>query len=737
MKTSSHINRNPFLSWFRMSGTLRRSAYSVTFAIRYSLLAGLVFLVAACIQKDTIMEESLPDAMTVLKSADADALDLTDRYIVTFRSQVGNPVAETARLKAMFGIETGHVYEHALKGFSAKIPPQALNGLRNHPLIELIEPDQIQSINEQTIPTGIRRMARLENDFVPIDGTSDSPDVDIAVIDTGIDADHEDLLVSGGVKYSMGIMSTNYDDDHGHGSHVAGTIAARDNGIGVVGIVPGARLWAVKVLSKTGSGYLSDIIKGIDWVTARASTIEVANMSIGGSGYNLSYRNALANCVAKGVVVMVAAGNEATDVYGADRTFGTSDDRVPAAFPEVAAISALADSDGLPGGTGGSTSYGKDDSFATFSNFSHSVIAGNPVTSTGKAIDLILPGVSIYSTYKANGYATMSGTSMASPHAAGLAALYILQNSRATNAAGVYAIRQALIDKGKEQSDPLYGLINRGDPDANPERLGWAVFGESTPPVNQPPVANAGPDQTVRDTDGSGDQMVTLDGSASTDDKEIKKWEWKLNDTVIGTASSVSYLFPVGSSTVTLTVWDAGDLNSSDQVVVTVLANQAPMANFSVVTDGLKATFTDQSTDDGQITGWSWSFGDEGTSVQQHPVKTYGAAGEYTVQLMVTDNGGKTASVSKIVKVSAPEVPNISLSAVIYKLNRVQWAARLTWSGATTSNVDIYMNGKLVTTTTNDGDHVINLGKTLLASYTFQVCNAGSNTCSEVVTVNP
>jgi PKD repeat protein len=703
---------------------------------RTGLLMGLVFIMAACIQQDSYLEESPPEDGVILKSATTDALDLTDRYIVTFRNRVVNPVAETARLKGMFGFETGHVYEHALKGFSAKIPPQALNGLRNHPLIELIEPDQIQSINAQTIPTGIRRIGTLQSLYIPIDGVEDSPDVDIAVIDTGIDKEHPDLLVSGGVKYASGVASTSYDDDHGHGSHVAGTIAARDNTIGVVGVVPGARLWAVKVLNSRGSGYTSDIIKGIDWVTARASTIEVVNMSIGGAGYNSSYRTALANCVAKGVVVMVAAGNEATDVYGADRTFGTSDDRVPAAFPEVATISAYGDSDGLPGGKGANTSYGKDDSFASFSNYSYNVVAGNPVNSPGKAIDLILPGVNIYSAYKDMNYATMSGTSMACPHAAGLAALYILQKGRANNAAGVYAIRQALIDAAWPQSDTTYGLTNGGDPDPNKEKLGWAVFGVAPPPTNQPPVANAGSNQTVRDTDGSGSETVTLNGSASTDDNGITSWKWELGATNIGTTSAFSYAFPVGQHTVTLTVSDAGNLSSTDQVVITVLANQAPVANFSFVTNGLNVTFTDQSTDDGTITGWSWDFEDGGSSAQRNPVYDYGTAGTYTVRLTVTDNGLATSSITKTVTVSQPVAPVIKLTASIYKLNRVQWAARLTWSGATTANVDVYMNGKLVITTTNDGDHVINLGKTVLPSYTFRVCNAGSTDCSPDVIVS-
>jgi len=137
----------------------------------------------------------------------------------------------------------------------------------------------------------------------------------------------------------------------------------------------------------------------------------------------------------------------------------------------------MADSDGQPGGTGGPTSYGDDDSFASLSNFSNSVIADNPVNSTGAAIDLLAPGVSIYSTYKNGGYATMSGTSTASPHAAGLAALYIAENGRATDANGVYAIRQALIDSGITQDDPR-GLTTLNDPDSNWENIGYYIPGD-------------------------------------------------------------------------------------------------------------------------------------------------------------------------------------------------------------------------------------------------------------------
>jgi subtilisin len=133
-------------------------------------------------------------------------------------------------------------------------------------------------------------------------------DVDVAVIDTGVDFQHPDLNVVGGVNCATGgpfnsTCSSGGDDDHYHGTHVAGTIAAIDNGSGVVGVAPGARIWAVKVLNSRGSGYSSWIIAGIDWVAANAGTIEVANMSLGGSGFSQAEYDAIQGAVNKGVAL--------------------------------------------------------------------------------------------------------------------------------------------------------------------------------------------------------------------------------------------------------------------------------------------------------------------------------------------------------------------------------------------------------------------------------------------------
>ncbi len=338
----------------------------------------------------------------------------------------------------------------------------------------------------QVVPTGVDRIDAELSPTASIDGVDQRVNVDVAVLDTGIQLNHPDLSVvattdcTGGGPFSSRCKNNSGADQNGHGTHVAGTIAALDNGIGVVGVAPGARLHNVRVLDARGSGYTSWIIAGIDWVAARASTIEVANMSLGGTGYTSAQHTAVKNAVAKGVVFVVAAGNSARDVYGGDGRFGTSDDTQPAAYPEAATISALADADGRPGGVATtSTAFSictenRDDSFACFSNFSRSVATGNPVVSSGGAIDLMLPGYLIYSTYLNSGYASSSGTSMASPHGAGLAALHVARNGRATNASGVAAVRQALINAGQEQTSPN-GLWAHDDPDANKERIGWAA----------------------------------------------------------------------------------------------------------------------------------------------------------------------------------------------------------------------------------------------------------------------
>ncbi len=396
------------------------------------------------------------------------------QYIVMF-NDVQNPtstlVENLARHNAFI---VDHIYTSALSGFVAHMTPAVAQELSQDPSVMMVEPDRRVTALAQTLSTGADRIEAELSPIAHIDGQPTLVDVDIAIIDSGVDVLHEDLNVSGGTSIIGGLTDSDFSDDFGHGTHLAGIIGARDNGIGIVGVAPGARIWGVKVLDGWGLGLLSDVIAGLDWVTNHAGTIEIATLSLGTRGHSLAFQTAVQNCIQSGVVVFAAAGNDAGDIFGPDGVFGTDDDIMPAAFPEVATISALADADGQPGGVGGSTTYGTDDSFASFSNFATSVLPGNPVISSGGAIDLILPGVDILSTIPADRYDSASGTSMAAAFGAGLAALQIAAGDRAHNANEVYALRQALVDNAVSQYAPQ-GLFIQNDRDAQPEPLGWAI----------------------------------------------------------------------------------------------------------------------------------------------------------------------------------------------------------------------------------------------------------------------
>ncbi len=398
---------------------------------------------------------------------------LPGHYIIEFADSVTDVQTRVQELEVKYGFTSGIIYEYAIKGFFTRTTAEVAAVLAQEPDVVAVDLDHRVQAAAQTLPTGVDRIDTELNPIAAIDGQPGVVDVDIAILDTGLDFNSNQLNIMDGVKILDGVFSPDFMDDNGHGTHVAGIAAAVDDTVSVVGVAPGARLWAVKVLDATGFGVESDVIAGLDWVMARAADIEIANLSFAGVGYSSAFRAAVANCVDAGIVVVAAAGNDDGDVYGADGVMGTADDIVPAAFPEVATISAYGDSDGLPLGRGPATSDGPDDSFASFSNYSGSVVAGNPVTSTGLAIDLTMPGVDIVSLIPGGNTFAASGTSAAASHASGLYALFIAEHGRPTSAAGVYALRQAVIDAAVPQ-DHIMGLANGNDPDGNPEPLGFA-----------------------------------------------------------------------------------------------------------------------------------------------------------------------------------------------------------------------------------------------------------------------
>lgn len=287
------------------------------------------------------------------------------------------------------------VYARALNGFSVRMNAAEVAILENDPRVAYIEKDQMIALapppgkgpggggddgggsTGQETPYGIAR----------VNGVSAYTGSGVAwVLDSGIDLDHPDLNVDasrGFNAFTSGRDSKSLDDGDGHGTHVAGTIAALNNDIGVIGVAPGATVIPVKVLDSRGSGSYSGVIAGIDHVAANGSPGDVANMSLGG-GASQAVDDAVINAAAQGVKFVIAAGNSGANAnnYSPARAEG----------PNVFTISAM----------------DINDSWASFSNYA------NP------PVDYCAPGVGIKSTWKSGGYNTISGTSMASPHAAGV-----------------------------------------------------------------------------------------------------------------------------------------------------------------------------------------------------------------------------------------------------------------------------------------------------------------------------
>ena len=402
-------------------------------------------------------------------------------YIVVFKDGTEGPDGAAARHSQKYGVEREHLYRHALKGYSAKVPRNKISALEADPAVLFVAPNiaftappprgtircEGLTTPEQCLPDGINRVDGDLSSTRSGDGRGSVSGVNVAVIDSGIDIDHADLNVAGGADCSDGKRGVRpglgYDDALGHGTFVAGVVGARDNAIGVVGVAPDVRLWAVGVAAKKGPT-LKNILCGVDWVTSTrmdsdpTNDVAVANISIGAGGRDdgacgASAKDALhvAICrsVAAGVTYAVSAGNDGVDIAR----------QIPAAYDEVLAVTAMADFNGVPGGGEPAECWGEDfsafaadDEAATFSNFAtlpedrqHTIAA------PGVCIDSTVPG----------GYSVADGTSFSSPHVAGMAALCIATKKCSGSPA---QIMETLITDAAtyNNANSTYGFV--GDP---------------------------------------------------------------------------------------------------------------------------------------------------------------------------------------------------------------------------------------------------------------------------------
>jgi len=365
------------------------------------------------------------------------------RKIVVFRSDVSDTQKDEI-IRWAGGNKLKNL--DLVKGRAVYLPSKsAVEKLKAHPsvlrvdddvIVEALERNEFDSLRvlnplrkisqpSQTLPWGVDR---VDAELVwPTTGNTGDP-IKVGIIDTGISNKHPDLLanIKGGVNTIN--PSKSWNDDNGHGSHVAGIVAALNNSIGVVGVGPDIDLYAIKVLNANGTGYLSDVIEGIEW--AIQNGMQVINMSLGTTSNVPSFHDAIIAAKNAGIVIVAAAGNNGVAVT------------YPAAYPEVIAVSAI----------------DQNDQIASWS-------------SRGPEVDLAAPGVSIYSTYKGTGYATLSGTSMAAPHVTGVAAL-VLNTSVGfydLNGNGKWdpdevqkKLQDTAVDLGTSGFDNLYGwgLVN-------------------------------------------------------------------------------------------------------------------------------------------------------------------------------------------------------------------------------------------------------------------------------------
>ena len=586
--------------------------------------------------------------------------DRIAQFIVKYRAtstlgRQANAVAATARIGTLTGRTVTHRRRLGIGADLVRVDGAALSSaealdfmrrIAADPDVEFIQPDAVMQPSMtpndpryvdqwhyQGLPSGLNLPAAWD--------LATGAGVVVAVVDTGVTS-HPDLngnviagydFITDAARARDGDGRDANPQDEGdwtvagecsatwtarnsswHGTHVAGTIGAvTNNAIGVAGVAFNARIQPVRVMGRCG-GLESDIVDGIVWAAGgtvagaplNATPARVINLSLGGTGAcDPAYQTAIDAAVARGSVVVVAAGNANADSSG----------HRPASCNNVVNVAAL----------------DREGNRASYSNYGTLVDVSAPGGETSPtAANGVLSTLNFGTTtpYPSTGgyFARLQGTSMAAPHVSGLAALMLSRNPALTPA----QIEATLKSSARAISGSCTGGCGAGAADAYKAVLAAGGTSTNVPPVANFSVVSSGLSATFTDT------STDSDGTTSTLANPSKTYA------------------AAGTYSVSLKVTDNGGLGTTVTKAVTVSsANTPPVASFGFTTSGLTATFTDTSTDaGGSIAARSWNFGDGTTSTLANPAKTYAAAGTYTVTLTVTDNGGLTAITSKTVTVS-------------------------------------------------------------------------------------
>ena len=540
---------------------------------------------------------------------------LKNSYIVVLKEK--SNASENARAaERTTGGKIGFVYSNALKGFSIQLPPQAsdkvLEALSKNPNVLTIEEDkEVFASGTQTNATW--GLDRIDQQSLPLDDLynyeNTAENVTAYILDTGINYSHTDF--SGRATFGFDAYGGDGADCDGHGTHVAGTV-----GGDTWGVAKDVNLVAVRVLDCNGSGTLSGVIAGIDWVTQNASGASVANMSLGG-GFSSSLNTAVKNSVEAGITYSVSAGNSSADACNYS----------PASTAEAITV--------------GSTT--STDARSSFSNY-------------GSCVDIFAPGSGITSAWVGSNTATttISGTSMSAPHVAGAAALYLQSNASATPA----EVYTALFDNSTKD------IVTNSNTENN--HLLYTIFGSDDGGSDPEPDPNTAP--SAEFTFSATDLSVDFTSTSTDSDGSIASYSWDFGDGNSSTAENPSHTYGTeGTYSVSLTVTDNdGDSDTATKSVEVTAPveepepNNPPSANFTFSATDLSVDFTSTSTDsDGSIASYSWDFGDGNSSTSENPSHTYSAEGTYSVSLTVTDNDGDSDTATKSVQATAPvEEPN-------------------------------------------------------------------------------